>query len=45
MAEVKAKLNSMVAVGDTNIPMGLMWGWHTILPNAPFSTARPIIRT
>jgi Flp pilus assembly protein TadG len=37
MAEVKSKLSQMVAVGDTNIPMGLMWGWHTLSPNAPFS--------
>jgi Flp pilus assembly protein TadG len=37
MAEVKAKLNQMVAVGDTNIPMGLMWGWHTLSPSAPFA--------
>jgi hypothetical protein len=36
MSEVKTRLNSMVAVGDTNIPMGLMWGWHTLSPNAPF---------
>jgi Flp pilus assembly protein TadG len=37
MAEVKSTLNSMVAIGDTNIPMGLMWGWHTLTPNAPFA--------
>jgi Flp pilus assembly protein TadG len=37
MSEVKAKLNQMIAVGDTNIPMGLVWGWHTLSPNAPFS--------
>ncbi len=27
----------MTAVGDTNIPMGLMWGWHLLSPNAPFA--------
>lgn len=37
MSEVKSKLNQMVAVGDTNIAMGLMWGWHTLSPNAPFA--------
>jgi len=37
MAEVKSKLNQMVAVGDTNIPMGLVWGWHTLSPSGPFS--------
>jgi Flp pilus assembly protein TadG len=33
---VQAKINAMNAIGDTNIPMGLMWGWHTLSPNAPF---------
>ncbi len=41
MAEVKTKLNQMVAVGDTNIPMGLEWGWHTLTPNAPFADGAP----
>jgi Flp pilus assembly protein TadG len=36
MSEIKTKLNQMVAVGDTNIPMGLEWGWHTLSPNGPF---------
>jgi Flp pilus assembly protein TadG len=34
---LKAKVDSMTAVGDTNIGMGLMWGWHLISPNAPFA--------
>ena len=37
MSEVKTKLNQMVAVGDTNIPMGLAWGWHTLSPIGPFA--------
>jgi Flp pilus assembly protein TadG len=37
MSEVKTKLNQMVAVGDTNIPMGLAWGWHTLSPSGPFA--------
>ncbi len=36
-ASVKTAINNMVAVGDTNIPMGLVWGWHTLSPNAPFA--------
>ena len=24
----------MVAVGDTNVPFGLMWGWHVLSPSA-----------
>lgn len=34
---LKTSINAMNAVGDTNIPMGLMWGWHTLSPNAPFA--------
>lgn len=34
---VTSKLNSMVAVGNTNVAMGLMWGWHVLSPNAPFA--------
>ncbi len=37
MSEVTAKLNQMVAIGDTNIAMGLEWGWHTLSPNGPFA--------
>ncbi len=36
-ASIKTAVNAMVAVGDTNIPMGMMWGWHTLSPNAPFA--------
>ena len=30
-------LSHMVAIGDTNLAMGLQWGWLTLSPNAPFS--------
>ncbi len=33
---VKAKLDQMVASGNTNVAMGAVWGWHMISPNAPF---------
>ncbi|OYU71337.1 MAG: pilus assembly protein TadG [Alphaproteobacteria bacterium PA2] len=36
-AALKSAIDGMVAVGDTNIPLGLMWGWHTLSPNAPLS--------
>jgi Flp pilus assembly protein TadG len=36
-ASIKTAVNAMVAVGDTNIPLGMMWGWHTLSPNAPFA--------
>lgn len=37
MTSVKATIDSLVATGNTNIPMGLVWGWHTLSPNAPFA--------
>jgi Flp pilus assembly protein TadG len=30
-------IDEMVATGNTNVPMGLMWGWHTLSPRAPFA--------
>ena len=33
---LKTSIDAMVATGNTNIPMGLVWGWHTISPNTPF---------
>lgn len=38
---LKDAVDEMVAVGDTNIPLGLMWGWHLLSPNAPFADGRP----
>lgn len=29
-------INAMTAIGETNIPIGLAWGWHLLSPNAPF---------
>ncbi|WGM37785.1 pilus assembly protein [Caulobacter sp. NIBR1757] len=37
---LKSAVDDMVAVGDTNIPLGLMWGWHLLSPNAPFADGR-----
>jgi Flp pilus assembly protein TadG len=34
---LKTAIKAMVAVGDTDIPLGLVWGWHTLSPNAPFA--------
>ncbi|MDB5446642.1 MAG: hypothetical protein JWQ97_1959 [Phenylobacterium sp.] len=40
-AALKSDIASMTAVGDTNIPMGLVWAWHTLSPNAPFADGAP----
>lgn len=34
--QLNNSINAMTTGGDTNIPMGLVWGWHAISPNAPF---------
>jgi Flp pilus assembly protein TadG len=34
---VNSRLSSMVAAGNTNVAMGLVWGWHVLSPNSPFS--------
>lgn len=35
-SDVKSKINSMTPNGMTYIPTGLMWGWRTLTPEAPF---------
>jgi Flp pilus assembly protein TadG len=30
-------IDELEANGNTNIPIGLMWGWNTLTPHAPFS--------
>lgn len=30
-------IDGLVANGNTNIPMGLAWGWNTLSPSAPFA--------
>jgi Flp pilus assembly protein TadG len=36
-AAMKTTVAGLVAGGETNIPIGLAWGWHTISPNAPLA--------
>jgi von Willebrand factor type A domain len=38
LADVKTRINSMTIGGSTNIPFGLVWGWHVISPNSPFTS-------
>ena len=40
-APIKDTIRNMVATGNTDIAFGLIWGWHTLSPNAPFRDARP----
>jgi Flp pilus assembly protein TadG len=39
-ANLRTAVNNMVATGNTNVPLGAMWGWHTLSPNAPFGDGR-----
>jgi Flp pilus assembly protein TadG len=41
MNTVKSKITAMNATGNTNIPIGLAWGWHVLSPNLPFSDGAP----
>lgn len=40
---VKSAVDKMVASGDTDIPLGLMWGWHTLSPKTPFADGVPYL--
>jgi Flp pilus assembly protein TadG len=34
---IKTTIDGLIASGETNIPIGLAWGWHTLSPNAPLA--------
>lgn len=34
---LKSAIDGLVASGETNVPLGLMWGWHAVSPNAPLA--------
>ncbi|MCW5760146.1 MAG: VWA domain-containing protein, partial [Phenylobacterium sp.] len=34
---LRTAITNLNAAGNTNIPIGLMWGWNTLTPWAPFS--------
>jgi Flp pilus assembly protein TadG len=38
-AAAKLKITSMTAGGNTNVPIGAMWGWNMLVEGAPLSTA------
>lgn len=40
-ASIKSAIDDMTAVGDTNIPLGMSWGWQMLSPSAPFSDGAP----
>lgn len=40
-ASIKTGIAAMTAVGETNIPLGLVWGWHAISPIGPLADGSP----
>ena len=36
-AALRSAINNLNADGNTNIPIGMSWGWNTLTPFAPFS--------
>ncbi len=39
--KVKTALNAMIANGNTDIPVGLAWGWNALAPDGPFGDGVP----
>ena len=39
--DIKTAISKMTPSGNTNIPMGLVWGWHVLTPLAPFGDGAP----
>jgi hypothetical protein len=37
--QLRTHIDGLVASGETNIPIGLMWGWNTLSPTGPYGTA------
>lgn len=38
---LNSQIDSMVSVGNTNQPIGLVWGWQSIVGGGPFGTVPP----
>lgn len=41
-ATLRSDVTKLAPTTDTNISMGLVWGWHTISPNGPFANSGPV---
>lgn len=38
---LNAHVDTMTPVGNTNVTIGAVWGWATLTPASPFTTAKP----
>ena len=41
-SSLRTAITNLTASGETNIPLGMAWGWNTLSPNGPFSAARGV---
>jgi hypothetical protein len=41
VTKVKAAIDGMIALGATNVPEGMAWGWRVLSSAAPFTGGRP----
>jgi Flp pilus assembly protein TadG len=41
LAKIKTAADTMIASGNTNVPIGLAWAWHTLSPSAPLKEGSP----
>ncbi|RBO98529.1 TadE/TadG family type IV pilus assembly protein [Pseudochrobactrum asaccharolyticum] len=41
MKKIQDGIKNMVPHGGTNVPEGMVWGWRTLMQNAPFKGGRP----
>jgi Flp pilus assembly protein TadG len=39
-SSLSSKIDAMVAVGETYIPQGLLWGWNLLDPSQPYTNAK-----
>ena len=37
MTTIKTAIDAMTAIGETNIPIGLAWGWNALSPGGPLA--------
>ncbi len=42
LASIKSAIDAMQANGATNVPEGMVWGWHMLDGIEPFAEARPM---
>ena len=39
---LESMVDTMTPTGSTNVTIGMMWGWHALTPNEPFTQAQAV---